>query len=100
MPASSSRSTRLARPAQRLRTCVGHRRRHMLCLGEWRAERAKSTGTVTSHVQALSLCRNLLKKQQSAPLLPADTAGAASEIAEMGDKSVGGIASSLAARIY
>ncbi len=53
-----------------------------------------------SHVQALSQCRNFLRKHRFAPLVHADTAGAAREIAEIGDKSVGAIASSLAARIY
>src|SRR6201999_2777058 len=45
-------------------------------------------------------CRNFLKKHGIHPLVHADTAGAAREIAEEGDKSVGAIASSLAARIY
>ena len=60
----------------------------------------KGIKTVKSHVQALSQCRNFLKKHRIAPLVHADTAGAAREIAEIGDKSVGAIASSLAARIY
>jgi prephenate dehydratase len=60
----------------------------------------KNIKTVKSHVQALSQCRNFLKKHHLAPLVHADTAGAAREVAEDGDKSVGAIASSLAARIY
>ncbi|HSI00172.1 MAG TPA: prephenate dehydratase domain-containing protein, partial [Reyranella sp.] len=45
-------------------------------------------------------CRNYLKKHAIAPIVHADTAGAAREIAAEGDRSVGAIASSLAARIY
>jgi prephenate dehydratase len=45
-------------------------------------------------------CRNFLRKHRFAPLVHGDTAGAAREIAEDGDTSVGAIASSLAARIY
>ena len=60
----------------------------------------KNIKTAKSHVQALAQCRNFLKKNHITPLIHGDTAGAAREIAEIGDKSVGAIASSLAAKIY
>ncbi len=56
--------------------------------------------TVHSHVQALSQCRNLLRKLGVRPVVHADTAGAAAEIAARGDPSEAAIASSLAAEIY
>ena len=56
--------------------------------------------SVWSHVQALSQCRNYIKQHGLKPLVRADTAGSAAEIAEQNDKSIGAIASSLAAEIY
>jgi prephenate dehydratase len=56
--------------------------------------------TVRSHVQALNQCRNNLRSLGLTPVIRADTAGSAAEVAERGDKSIGAIASSLAAEIY
>jgi prephenate dehydratase len=56
--------------------------------------------TVRSHVQALSQCRNTLRQMGLTPVTRPDTAGSAAEIAEGGDKTVGAIASSLAAEFY
>jgi len=56
--------------------------------------------TVKSHVHALSQCRNFLRSLGLVPVVAADTAGAAAEIAERGDASVAAIASELAGRIY
>ena len=56
--------------------------------------------TASSHIQALSQCRNSLRALGLKPLVHADTAGAAAEIAARGDKSAAAIASSLAAEIY
>jgi prephenate dehydratase len=56
--------------------------------------------TVSSHVQALSQCRNFIKQHGLKAVVRADTAGSAEEIAQQGDKSAGAIASSLAAEIY
>jgi prephenate dehydratase len=56
--------------------------------------------TVRSHIQALAQCRNTLREMGLTPVTRADTAGSAAEIAEKGDKSIGAIASSLAAEIY
>jgi prephenate dehydratase len=56
--------------------------------------------TVESHVQALSQCRNFIKRHGLKPVVRADTAGSAAEVAERNDKSTAAIASSLAAEIY
>jgi len=56
--------------------------------------------SVWSHVQALSQCRNYIKQHGLKPIVRADTAGSAAEVAAQGDKSVAAIASSLAAETY
>jgi prephenate dehydratase len=55
---------------------------------------------VRSHPQALGQCRKQLRDLSVAAVKTADTAGAAREIAELGDPKVGALASSLAAEIY
>src|SRR5207244_12610528 len=56
--------------------------------------------TVSSHVHALSQCRKLIRALGLQPVVAADTAGAAAEIAARGDPSIAAIASELAWRIY
>jgi prephenate dehydratase len=56
--------------------------------------------TVESHVHALGQCRKVIRKLGIKPVVAADTAGSAREIAETGDKSRAAIASRLAAEIY
>jgi prephenate dehydratase len=56
--------------------------------------------TVRSHVHALSQCRKLIRELGLKPVVAADTAGSAAEVARAGDKSVASIASELAGRIY
>jgi prephenate dehydratase len=56
--------------------------------------------TVRSHVHALSQCRKLIRALGLDPVVAADTAGAAAELARSGDPSVAAIASELAGRIY
>jgi prephenate dehydratase len=53
-----------------------------------------------SHVQALAQCRAFLREKNIKPVVTHDTAGAAAEIARLGDKSVAAIASELAGKIY
>jgi prephenate dehydratase len=55
---------------------------------------------VRSHPQALGQCRRLLRDLGVAPVRAADTAGAAREIAELGDPCIGALASSLAGEIH
>ena len=56
--------------------------------------------TVRSHVHALSQCRKLIRSLGLDPVVAADTAGAAAEIAERRDPTVAAIASELAGQIY
>jgi prephenate dehydratase len=60
----------------------------------------KGLKVVRSHVQALSQCRGLIRELGLKPVVAADTAGAAAEIAERGDPSEAAIASELAGEIY
>ena len=56
--------------------------------------------TVRSHVHALSQCRNLIRALGIEPVVAADTAGAAAELAQRRDPTVAVIASELAGQIY
>jgi prephenate dehydratase len=56
--------------------------------------------TVESHVHALGQCRKVIRQLGIQPVVAADTAGSAREIAEAGDKSRAAIATRLAAEIY
>jgi prephenate dehydratase len=87
-------------PHTKLKIVSEHFQRVEHCLVALPGVALKNIKTAKSHVQALSQCRNFLRKHGIAPLVHADTAGAAKEIAEVGDSHVGAIASSLAARIY
>jgi prephenate dehydratase len=62
--------------------------------------RLEGLKTVESHVQALSQCRQLIRRLGLKPIVRADTAGAAAEVAQRGDPTVAAVASSLAAEIY
>ncbi len=55
---------------------------------------------VRSHPQALGQCRKELRALGVTAVKTADTAGAAREIAELGDTRVGALASTLAGEIY
>ncbi len=56
--------------------------------------------TVQSHVMALGQCRKAIRTLSLTPVIGADTAGSAREIAEAGDVTRAAIASRLAAEIY
>lgn len=56
--------------------------------------------TVHSHVHALSQCRNFMRANGLTPVVAADTAGSAAEIARRGDVTRAAIASELAGEIY
>lgn len=55
---------------------------------------------IHSHIHALPQCRNIIKRLGLQKHVHADTAGAAAEIAQRGDKAHSAIASTLAAEIY
>src|SRR5262249_44924580 len=56
--------------------------------------------TVESHVHALGQCRKIIRRLGIKPVVSADTAGSAREIAEANDLTRAAIASRLAAEIY
>jgi prephenate dehydratase len=62
--------------------------------------RLEDIKTVESHVHALGQCRKIIRKLGIKPLVAADTAGSAREVAHVGDKTRAAIASQLAAEIY
>ena len=55
---------------------------------------------VSSHVHALGQCRNIIRSLRLRPVIAADTAGAAREVADAKDRSRAAIATALAAEIY
>ena len=55
---------------------------------------------VHSHVHALNQCRNVIKELGLEPMIHVDTAAAARDIAERGEKAHAAIASDLAGEIY
>jgi prephenate dehydratase len=60
----------------------------------------KTIKTVQSHVMALGQCRNVIREFKLKPVVAADTAGSAREVAEANDPTRAAIASRLAAEIY
>ena len=60
----------------------------------------KTISRVESHVQSLSQCAQFVRKHKLTPIVSADNAGAAKDVAERGDKTVAAIAPPLAAKIY
>ena len=60
----------------------------------------KTIRTVQSHVMALGQCRNIIRELKLKPVVAADTAGSAREVAEAKDATRAAIASRLAAEIY
>ena len=60
----------------------------------------KTVRRVHSHVHALGQCGKLLRRLKLEPVVHADTAGAAAEIAERNDPAEAAIASELAGEVY
>jgi prephenate dehydratase len=56
--------------------------------------------TVHSHVHALGQCRRFIREHALTPVVSGDTAGAAREVAEAGDRTIASISPPLAAEIY
>jgi prephenate dehydratase len=77
-----------------------HFQRVSHCLLAPKGATLKGLRRVKSHVHALSQCRVLIRELGLTPVVAADTAGAAAEVAERGDKSEAAIASELAGEIY
>ena len=55
---------------------------------------------VRSHAQAIGQCQNIIIKKKFKPIISADTAGSAKDLAEGKDKNIAAIASELSAKIY
>jgi len=62
--------------------------------------RIEDLKVVHSHVHALGQCRNIIRRHKLKPIVASDTAGAAREVAERGEKSHAALATSLAGQIY
>jgi len=56
--------------------------------------------TVHSHVHALGQCRKIIREHGFTPVISGDTAGAAREVVEAGDRTMAAISPPLAAEIY
>lgn len=70
------------------------------CLLATKDATEKTLKTVTSHVQALGQCRHTLLQMGLTREAFTDTAGSAKHVAELGDNTIAGIASELAAEVY
>ena len=70
---------------------------NLLCKPEAKLEDIKF---VRSHAQALGQCQKIIMKNKFLPIISADTAGSAKELADGNDKSIAAIASDLSAEIY
>lgn len=70
------------------------------CLIGVRGAKREDVTHIRSHEMALGQCRNEINKLGAAPIIAADTAGSAREIADLGDPRQAAIASNLAAEIY
>jgi prephenate dehydratase len=60
----------------------------------------KDIKTVHSHIHALGQCRKIIRKEGWRPVVEGDTAGAAREVAETGDRTRAALAPRLAAELY
>jgi len=65
-----------------------------------RGSQIEQLKTVHSHAQGLAQCRQHIRQLGLTPIMHADTAGAAKDVAAASDPSVGAIASRLASEIY
>jgi len=70
------------------------------CLLATRDASEETLTRVTSHVQALGQCRHTLLEMGLTREAFTDTAGSAKHVAELGDNTIAGIASELAADVY
>lgn len=87
-------------PAKDLYIVGEHFQPILMCLLGVEGARIEDLTDVHSHVHAIPQCRKFIHQHGLKPHVHADTAGAAAEIAEKGDKTQGAIASRLAAQMY
>ncbi len=62
--------------------------------------RADEVRTIHSHVHALGQCRGVIRELGARPVVSGDTAGAAREVSESGDRTMAALAPPLAAEVY
>lgn len=62
--------------------------------------RLKDIRSVHSHIHALGQCRKVIRAHDWKPMVAGDTAGAAREIAELGDRTRAALAPRIAAELY
>ena len=70
------------------------------CLLSKKEAELKDIKYIRSHAQAIGQCQNIIKKNKFRPIISADTAGSAKDLANSNDISIAAIASELAAEIY
>lgn len=87
-------------PGAGLRIVGEHYLRVRLALLGTPGARIDDLVSVRSHVHALGQCRGFIRRHGLAPVIADDTAGAARELSETFDPSIGAISSTLAADIY
>ncbi len=56
--------------------------------------------SVHSHIHALGQCRRIIRRLGLTPVVAGDTAGAARQVAEAGDRTMGALAPAMAAGVY
>ncbi|KXG84544.1 prephenate dehydratase [Agrobacterium bohemicum] len=56
--------------------------------------------TVHSHIHALGQCRKIIRSNGWKPIVAGDTAGAAKQVSELGDRSMAALAPRLASQLY
>src|SRR5690606_5821913 len=62
--------------------------------------RLEDIRNVHSHIHALGQCRKIIRKHRWKPVVAGDTAGAARQVAEWGEKTSAALAPTLAAELY
>ncbi|WP_028660143.1 prephenate dehydratase [Nocardioides insulae] len=87
-------------PGTRLHIVAEHFLRIRFHLLGLPGSRIEDIRTVHSHVHALGQCRKLIRRHGFTPVISGDTAGAAREVAEAGDPTMGALSPPLAAGVY
>jgi len=87
-------------PKYKLQIYAEHFQKVEHCLLSKQDAELKDIKYVRSHAQALGQCQNIIKINKFTPIISADTAGSAKDLADSKNKSIAAIASELAAKIY
>jgi prephenate dehydratase len=87
-------------PKYKLQIYAEHFQKVEHCLLSKQEAELKDIKYVRSHAQALGQCQNIIKINKFTPIISADTAGSAKDLADSKNKSIAAIASELAAKIY